>query len=227
MFLIKNMRHPFFRISIILLIAGAVFAAVFLFFNNAGNNLQTYDNAENDEELKNKIGQMIMIGFRGTEAADDSYIANVIKNLKIGGVVLFDYDAPSKSFSRNIINPKQTKKLIFDLQSFSSVPLFVAVDAEGGNVNRLKKEYGFSNILSAEEMGRRGIDTTIGESGKLASELKELGFNMNFAPVVDINVNPGNPVIGALGRKKLSLALPGTARERWDAWTNGITARQI
>jgi len=186
-------------VILILLFAAAVFAVVFLYFGNLNKNTEIYNNSENDEELKNKIGQMIMIGFRGTEAADDSYVANVIKNLKIGGVVLFDYDAPSKSFPRNIVNPEQTKKLIFDLQSFSSVPLFAAVDAEGGSINRLKEEYGFSDVLSAEKIGG-GIETTISESGKLALELKELGFNMNFAPVVDVNVNPGNPVIGALGR---------------------------
>lgn len=157
--------------------------------------------SENDRELKNQIGQMIMIGFRGTEAPPDSYIAKVIRNVKVGGVVLFDYDVPSKSFPRNIINPEQTKNLILSLKKYSSIPLFIAVDAEGGKVNRLKQEYGFISVPSAKEMGR--IDdgeNTRKEAERLAKEIKDLGFNMNLAPVVDVDLNPENPIIGGLGR---------------------------
>ena len=154
-----------------------------------------------DEELKEKIGQMIMIGFRGTTAEENSNIYKIIKDVKIGGVVLSDYDVPSDSFPRNIINPEQTKKLISDLQKYSANPLFMAVDAEGGNINRLKKKYGFLSILSPEKMGQdKTLETTEKESEKLAEELKNLGFNMNLAPVVDLNINPENPIIGALGR---------------------------
>jgi len=154
-----------------------------------------------DNNLKNKIGQMVIIGFRGTEATDDSYIANVIKDLKIGGVILFDYDVPSKSYPRNIINPEQTEKLISDLKTYTRTPLFISVDAEGGKVNRLKQKYGFIPVVSPKEMGR-GISTstTANEAEKLSLELKNLGFNMNFAPVVDVDINPTNPVIGGLGR---------------------------
>jgi beta-N-acetylhexosaminidase len=154
-----------------------------------------------DEELKEKIGQMIMVGFRGAEAPENSDIYKIIKDVKIGGVAFSDYDVPSNSFPRNIINPEQTKKLIFDLQKYSVDPLFVAVDAEGGNINRLKKQYGFLPILSPEKMGKdKTLKTTEKESAKLAEELKGLGFNMNLAPVVDLNINPKNPIIGVLGR---------------------------
>jgi beta-N-acetylhexosaminidase len=154
-----------------------------------------------EKELKERIGQMIMIGFRGTEISEDSYIVKAIKDIKIGGVILFDFDIPSKSFPRNILNPEQTKKLIFDLQGYSSTSLFVAVDAEGGKINRLKPEYGFSDFLSPKELGEIGdTEITRKEALKLSQELKNLGFNMNLAPVVDVNINSNNPVIGALGR---------------------------
>jgi beta-N-acetylhexosaminidase len=162
---------------------------------------KTQEKKFSDEELKEKIGQMIMIGFRGTTAEENSNIYKIIKDIKIGGVVLSDYDVPSNSFPRNIINPEQTKKLISDLQKYPDIPLFIAVDAEGGNVNRLKQKYGFLPILSAEKMGQdKTLKTTEEESAKLANELKNLGFNMNLAPVVDLNINPENPIIGALGR---------------------------
>jgi len=157
------------------------------------------NNLKKDEELKYKIGQMLMVGFRGVKATDDSYITGVIKDLELGGIVLFDYDVSTKSFLRNIVNPDQTKKLILNLQSYAKVPLLIAVDAEGENVNRLKPDYSFLNIISAKEMGKN-IDAVTKESKRLAVELKELGFNMNLAPVVDVDINPNNPIIGGLNR---------------------------
>lgn len=154
-----------------------------------------------DAKLKEQIGQMIMVGFLGKEASEHSDIAQVIKDVAIGGVVLFDYSIPSHTFPRNIVNYTQTKKLISDIQQYSPIPLFVAVDAEGGNVNRLKETYGFLPIVSAEKMGQdTTLQTTHKASTELARELKSLGFNMNFAPIVDVNTNTKNPIIGALGR---------------------------
>jgi len=193
------MSH-FLKGSIILLIIAIIIAGLFLYITNnrvPENNEKLTE--ESDQELKDKIGQMLMVGFRGTEAPADSYIANVIKDLKPGGIVLFDYDVSTKSFPRNIINPEQTKNLISNLQSQTEIPLLITVDAEGGNVNRLKPEYGFSDILSSKEMGK-SLETTTEEAEKLANELKELGFNMNLAPVVDVNVNLNNPIIGKLDR---------------------------
>jgi len=154
-----------------------------------------------NEDLKEKIGQMIIVGFRGTSVSENSLIVKAIQELKLGGVILFDYDVPSNSSPRNILNPEQTKKLITDLQKFSPIPLFIAVDAEGGKINRLKEKYGFLKISSHEELGKiNNLEVTKKEILKLSKELKDLGFNVNFAPVVDLNTNPQNPIIGKLGR---------------------------
>src|SRR3989344_4076243 len=182
----------FLKIGMIALVPVIIIAAVFYYVGNnenapANENIIEKNHEISEAEMKAKIGQMIMVGFRGTEVDDSSYIARVIVDAKVGGVILFDYDIPSKSFPRNIINPAQTKKLIFDLQSRAATPLLVAVDAEGGNVNRLKEKYGFQSILSAKEMGGDGtLKTTKKESVKLTQELKEFGFNRNFAPVGDV-----------------------------------------
>lgn len=157
--------------------------------------------SDSDNQLKEKIGQMIMVGFRGTEFSENSDVYGMIKNAKVGGVIFFDYDVPSGSSPRNIINPQQVKKLISAIQANSDTPLFVAVDAEGGKVNRLKQIYGFLPVVSAEKMGQdKTLELTQRESLALAAELKDLGFNMNLAPVVDVNFNPQNPIIGALER---------------------------
>ncbi|MCK4355059.1 beta-N-acetylhexosaminidase [Candidatus Parcubacteria bacterium] len=154
-----------------------------------------------DQELKEQIGQMLMIGFRGTEISKDSYIVQEMEDLNIGGVILFDYDVPSKSFPRNIISPKQTKNLIADLKKFSGTPLFVAIDAEGGKVNRLKEKYGFIAMPSPQKLGaQNNPEETKKISAALARQLADLGFNVNFAPVVDVNINPDNPIIGGIGR---------------------------
>ena len=180
------------KIIILILVAILIFLGFFYFMNSY---------FKKEKELIDRIGQMIMMGFRGTEVSSDSSVAKIIKSVRVGGVILFDYDTPSKSYPRNIVDPEQTKKLISDLQKYSETPLFVAVDAEGGKVNRLKEKYGFIPILSPKEMGKdKSLETTKQEAEKLSAELKDLGFNLNFAPVVDVDVNPKNPVIGGLGR---------------------------
>jgi beta-N-acetylhexosaminidase len=161
-------------------------------------------NTEDDaKELiyKKLIGQMLVIGFRGTEANQDSYIVKEIKDNNIGGIILFDNDMPSKkTVERNIKDYEQVKKLISDIRSNSNSSIFVAVDAEGGYVNRLKEKYGFINIPSAEKLGQGNANDTEEAAKKLGKELKDLGFNVDFAPVVDVNINPENPVIGYLER---------------------------
>ena len=143
---------------------------------------------------------MLLIGFRGTVITPDSYIVRVMKDINIGGVVLFDYDVPSQSFPRNILNQEQTKKLITGLKTYAQTPPLIAVDAEGGRVNRLKTRYGFLDIPSAQEMGKKSPEAARATYGKLAQQLSDLGINTNFAPVVDLNLNPKNPIIGGLER---------------------------
>ncbi len=137
-----------------------------------------------------------MVGFR--EAKVDEYVERMVTTLNVGGVILFDVDVPSESKERNIIDEVQLKKLIFDLQAISKTPLFVSVNAEGGLINRLKR---FIAMPSHKELGGTGdIWNVRANALNLAKELKEFGFNMNFAPVVDIDLNPNNPVIGKLER---------------------------
>jgi len=151
-----------------------------------------------EEKLREKIEQMLIIGFRGTSITP--YIDQTLKDLNIGGVILFDRDVPSGGeIERNIISPQQTKELISQLNKLSN-DMFIAVDAEGGYVNRLKEKYGFTNIPSAEEMGKGSVEGTKSHGIFLGQQLSDLGFNLNFAPVVDVNVNPENPVIGCLER---------------------------
>lgn len=135
---------------------------------------------------KEKVGQLLMLGFGGTRM--DRTIAAFLDDMQPGGVALF---------SRNIDSPEQTMALIRDVRAHdpAGVPMFVSVDQEGGNVVRLKKH---ATILpSAMALGAANdpdLARRIGQS--LGRDLRLLGFNMNFAPVLDVASNPNNPVIG-------------------------------
>ncbi len=153
------------------------------------------------DQLDMKIGQMIMVGFRGTTLQEAPDLMEDITKHNLGGVVLFDYDVPSKSPGRNIISPRQLRKLTHELQQASAVPLFIAVDQEGGRISRLKAKYGFPESVSAARLGQINIpDSTYRSALVTAETLDNSGINVNFAPVVDLNSNPANPVIGSLER---------------------------
>jgi beta-N-acetylhexosaminidase len=159
------------------------------------------DSPEKPDSLSIKIGQMLMIGFRGMEAKEGSSIAADIRERRIGGVVLFDYDVQSATPIRNIDSPVQLRRLTLELQQLAPIPLLVAIDQEGGRVCRLKPARGFPPAVSAASLGSLDNAAATQEAAESTAALLEtLGINMNFAPDVDLNVNPNNPVIGKLDR---------------------------
>lgn len=150
--------------------------------------------------LDEKIGQMLLIGFRGLEAPRDSQIARDIKDYHIGSVILFDQDVLTKERARNIKNLRQVRNLNRQLQTYAKIPLFISIDQEGGQVQRLKKRHGSSTYPTHEQLGRASLERTQEVSSKMAYELSQIGINLNFAPVVDVNVTKNNPIIARYGR---------------------------
>ncbi len=154
-----------------------------------------------ETDIGAKIGQMLMVGFRGLAVEEGSPVIRDIREGQIGGVILFDYDVPSASPVRNIESPRQVKKLVAALKGAAPLPLFVAIDQEGGRVCRLKEQFGFPPSVSAQHLGSQdSVETTKKYADSSAEILADLGINLNFAPVVDLNTNPDNPVIGKLER---------------------------
>jgi len=149
--------------------------------------------------LRDDIGTMLMIGFRGTTIDSTSSIWHEIEDLHVGGVILFDYDAPTGKRGRNIQSPKQVEKLCAQLHALSPT-LVIAIDQEGGSVSRLSSRYGFPSIPSAQATMKAGKDSVRHYASKTAKMLSETGININYAPVADVNVNPQCPVIGQIGR---------------------------
>ncbi|WP_319780561.1 glycoside hydrolase family 3 protein [Maridesulfovibrio sp.] len=152
-------------------------------------------------ELDVMIGQMVMVGFRGLEVKGENPVISDIRDSHIGGIVLFSKDCALNSTVRNIAGPAQLAKLTSDLQGYSDIPLFIAVDQEGGIIKRLTGEMGFPETPSAAELGNSGdVHAALRAGQVIGRTLKSVGINMDFAPVVDVNRNAANPVIAALQR---------------------------
>lgn len=154
------------------------------------------ERADVSPALDKMIGQMLLIGFDG-QTPSDANVQRVVRQLEAGqaGGVLF--------MSRNIASPQQVKTLtrLFAGAAKNHPTPFVAVDQEGGYVQRLARSKGFNTHPSAERLGA-GNDPQSAYSAyrRLALELREYGFNLNLGPVLDLNINPANPIIGRLKR---------------------------
>lgn len=140
-----------------------------------------------DMTLQEKIGQMLMAGFEGTQVSERE--VSLIEDYHIGGFIFF---------GRNITNEEETRNLIHELKTIKSdspVQLFIGVDEEGGPVSRLSGIY--RNLPPQSSLGESGDPEISYEYGSIQGEkLRRLGFNVNFSPVLDVDSNPNNPVIG-------------------------------
>ena len=156
-----------------------------------------------DSTLRQYAAKMLMVGFKGDSVTDSSDAARYVRDLKVGGIILFDVDLKGKKKigSRNITSKERLTKMTADLQRYAGGNLLIAIDQEGGMVRRLRPEYGYSQTVSQEYLGKiNSRDTTMKYAERMAKEIKESGVNVNLAPLIDVNVNPDCPVIGALHR---------------------------
>jgi len=147
-----------------------------------------------DTVLESMIGQMIMVGFSGYRITDSDVIRvrDQLADGTVGGVVLYP---------ENISPPDQLRALTAFLRDARPTPVpFIAVDQEGGLVQRLTRQNGHLYIPSAWKVGRNPSfsdpESAVRLYAGMAKDLAEAGFNLNFGPVVDLNLNPDNPVIG-------------------------------
>jgi beta-N-acetylhexosaminidase len=143
----------------------------------------------NIREIEKKVAQLLIFGFNGTTLTDE--IKDLIRSDQVGGIILF---------SRNLGTKEEILKLTMDLQEEAKEaghrePLFICVDQEHGVVRRL--EGGTTVFPGAMLLGATyDPDLSYATAFATGKELKALGFNWNFAPSVDINNNPENPIIG-------------------------------
>lgn len=141
----------------------------------------------NTMTLDEKIGQMTILGIEGYNLNEGS--KSLIEKYKVGGFILFGENIKSTQQLLTLINSLKQENLK------NKIPLFLSVDEEGGKVSRMPKE--FKGLPTNKVIGQRNnkdFSKKVGET--IAKEIKSFGFNMNFAPVLDVNSNPNNPVIG-------------------------------
>lgn len=138
-----------------------------------------------------ELGQLIMVGFSSTEVSPG--LRRSIEEGKIGGVLLL---------GKNVRNPQQFARLMADLKAIPApAPLLIALDQEGGRVVRLSPAKGFPGFPTARIVAQQySTAEAYALYSQMALMLKDYGVNVNFVPVVDIDINPNSPIIGQLGR---------------------------
>ncbi|MCW6506597.1 glycoside hydrolase family 3 N-terminal domain-containing protein [Lichenifustis flavocetrariae] len=154
----------------------------------------TFGPATAQPDLAQAAGSMLLMGFWGAspDSAGARAIADLLAAGRIGGVILFDENLASPSAARDLIG--------FLKSSCKGTTPLIAVDQEGGAVVRLLPQRGFHPLPAAKILTGMPDSETLRLYGQTARELHDLGINLNFGPVVDLDVNPRNPIIGALGR---------------------------
>ena len=129
-----------------------------------------------------KVGQLLMIGIHGKTLNDDAKF--MLNEYRVGGIILFD---------RNMESKDQVKSLITDInktgKSAGLTPLFIGIDQEGGAVARMEDQ--LIKVPPAEELGKEPIEQAVSLAKQSGTELKDLGFNINFAPVADLGLTCG------------------------------------
>ena len=129
-----------------------------------------------------KVGQLMMIGIYGKSLNDDAKF--MLNEYRVGGIILFD---------RNMESKDQVKTLITDInkagKSAGLTPLFLGIDQEGGAVARMDDK--LIKVPPAEEVGQEPVEQAAALAKEVGTELKELGFNINFAPVADLGLTYG------------------------------------
>ena len=131
-------------------------------------------------DLKEKLNQMFILGTEG------GYYQQLLKE-GLGGIIFF---------TKDIHSADQFKNLVKDIKSISKIPPFLSIDQEGGRVERTENIYHGKKYLSAKFAYEKGKNFLKNQTEEIAKELKSYGINLNFAPCIDTNTNPNNPIIG-------------------------------
>jgi beta-N-acetylhexosaminidase len=152
------------------------------------------------DDLARRVAGLLIVGFRGLRLADAPWVRTAISRDGLGGVILFDRDQLTGG-QRNVASPAQVAALTRELRAAAgSRGLLIGVDQEGGAVTRLGPAHGFPALASQATVGAGTEAAARRWARTLAGTVAQAGCNLDFAPVLDLDVNPASPAIGALGR---------------------------
>jgi beta-N-acetylhexosaminidase len=178
-----------------------VLVSLFLTLNSCATQ-ESYQVSLPKKTLEEKIGSMLMVGFMGTSAPQNSQICKDIKRYDLAGVILFDVNPVNHKEAKNISSKNQVAQLTQELQTCSKDgKLLISVDQEGGKVQRLKSRYGFyGKFPKAKDVIGLSDREVQRHYENMGAELMSVGINYNLAPDVDLAINKRNHVIYKLGR---------------------------
>ena len=157
-----------------------------------------------DPALSARLGELLLVGFHGTEVEGNAELSHLLCDLRVGGVILYERDVATRG-PRNIASPEQVRRLTTDLRALAQscagrAPL-IAADNEGGAVMRLNARAGYPPTLGHGELGEvDDLALTELEARRIGRMLHEAGIDWNLAPVVDVASNPFNTVLVQSGR---------------------------
>ena len=168
-----------------------------------------------------RLGDLLLVGFHGTTGEGEPEVERLLCETRAGGLLLF---------GRNVRAPAQVAALTAWLharaRACASRPLLIAVDAEGGRVMRLGPSAGYTDTLSAHELGESGdLALTELEARRVGGRLREAGIDWDLAPVVDVGYNPANPVI--VGNRRAFAATPAAVTAHARAYLAGLHATGV
>lgn len=157
--------------------------------------------------LRKKIAQLLCIGFEGSNFEHAHELQKWLADEDgIGSLILFDYDINKKCYGKNFNSLEQLEKLNTDIKSFYQVhhpdspPLWLAIDVEGGKVDRLASCADYTKVPSAQDIAQLPSEKRHELWTQTATILKKLQIDINFAPVVDLNLSPEKGIFGPLKR---------------------------
>ena len=179
-----------------------ILLSLLLTLNSCATNQNYIEMSHPQKTLDEKIGSMLMVGFMGTTAYRNSQICKDIRKYDLAGVILFDVNPVNHKQAKNISSKNQVAKLTQQLQACSKDrKLLIAVDQEGGRVQRLKRKYGFyGRFPKARDVINLSDAQVSRHYNRMGAELMSVGINYNLAPDVDLAINKRNHVIYQLGR---------------------------
>ncbi len=188
------------------------------------------------------VGQMVLAGFSGTELEKESPIVKLVREGKVGGIfftamaeeisaksptdIASAQSASTSALGGNIVSPTQLRILTAQLQGAveeNSLPLFMAVEQEGGLVQTLRPDLGFAGLAAAARLGQGTVEATEIAARSAGLEMAGLGLNFAFGPAGDVNVNPLNEDVGkrfrsfGISPKLVAAHVQAFARGLWAA----------
>lgn len=165
----------------------------------AAQRLDSVTLAIDQMTLRQRVARMLIVGVDGVDLRGNNPIIRDVEQRGVAGVIFFEKNLASST--DELSGRERFARFVADIQSHAPHTLLMAIDQEGGAVNRLKSKYGFDPQPSQRAVGGYDDDLRVRAAARdIANAVSSVGLNLNFSPCVDVDINPLSPIVGAVGR---------------------------